>query len=79
MGMLYALLEEEATERMARCQDRHRRNHENTKDENAKEVLQGANARKTRISIMASRIFGPRKQRTRKHVIADQSVNHIER
>src|ERR1700688_1495086 len=28
---------------------------------------------------MASKIFGPRKQRTRQHVIADQSVNHVER
>jgi hypothetical protein len=28
---------------------------------------------------MASKIFGPRKQRTRAHVIADQSVNHVER
>src|SRR6185437_13784166 len=28
---------------------------------------------------MTSKIFGPRKQRTRQHVIADQSVNHVER
>lgn len=28
---------------------------------------------------MARKIFGPRKQRTRAHVIADQSVNHVER
>ena len=28
---------------------------------------------------MARTIFGPRKQRTRQHVIADQSVNHVER
>src|SRR2546421_11849231 len=28
---------------------------------------------------MAKQIFGPRKQRTREHVIADQSVNHVER
>src|SRR5215468_1494947 len=28
---------------------------------------------------MATKIFGPRKQRTRQHVIADQSVNHVER
>jgi len=28
---------------------------------------------------MAKKIFGPRKQRTRQHVIADQSVNHVER
>jgi hypothetical protein len=28
---------------------------------------------------MASKIFGPRKQRTRKHVLADQSLNHVER
>src|SRR5215471_15241534 len=28
---------------------------------------------------MAGKIFGPRKQRTRQHVIADQSVNHVER
>jgi hypothetical protein len=28
---------------------------------------------------MAAKIFGPRKQRTREHVIADQSVNHVER
>ena len=28
---------------------------------------------------MASKIFGPRKRRTRAHVIADQSVNHTER
>jgi hypothetical protein len=28
---------------------------------------------------MARKLFGPRKQRTRQHVIADQSVNHIER
>src|SRR5262245_24924936 len=28
---------------------------------------------------MARKIFGPRKQRTRQHVIADQSVNHVER
>jgi hypothetical protein len=28
---------------------------------------------------MASKIFGPRKRRTRQHVIADQSVNHAER
>jgi hypothetical protein len=28
---------------------------------------------------MARNIFGPRKQRTRQHVIADQSVNHLER
>jgi hypothetical protein len=28
---------------------------------------------------MARKIFGPRKQRTREHVIADQSVNHVER
>jgi hypothetical protein len=28
---------------------------------------------------MASPIFGPRKQRTRQHVIADQSLNHVER
>src|SRR5205807_879728 len=25
------------------------------------------------------KVFGPRKQRTRQHVIADQSVNHVER
>jgi hypothetical protein len=28
---------------------------------------------------MAKKIFGPRKQRTREHVIADQSVNYVER
>jgi hypothetical protein len=28
---------------------------------------------------MARKIFGPHKQRTREHVIADQSVNHVER
>ena len=28
---------------------------------------------------MLSKIFGPRKRRTREHVIADQSVNHLER
>ncbi len=28
---------------------------------------------------MASKIFGPRKRRTREHVIADQSLNHLER
>lgn len=28
---------------------------------------------------MARKIFGPRKQRTRQHLIADQSVNHVER
>jgi hypothetical protein len=28
---------------------------------------------------MARRTFEPRKQRTRQHVIADQSVNHVER
>jgi hypothetical protein len=28
---------------------------------------------------MLSKIFGPRKKRTREHVIADQSVNHLER
>src|SRR5262249_7840727 len=28
---------------------------------------------------MPRKIFGPRKQRTREHVIADQSVNHVER
>lgn len=28
---------------------------------------------------MARKIFGPRKRRTRQHVIADQSVNHVER
>src|SRR6267378_4239654 len=28
---------------------------------------------------MAIKIFRPRKQRTREHVIADQSVNHVER
>jgi len=28
---------------------------------------------------MASKLFGPRKQRTRAHVIADQSLNHVER
>jgi hypothetical protein len=28
---------------------------------------------------MASKVFGPRKRRTRQHVIADQSVNHAER
>ena len=28
---------------------------------------------------MARKIFGPRKQRTREHVIADQSVNHVKR
>ena len=28
---------------------------------------------------MARTIGGPRKQRTRQHVIADQSVNHVER
>jgi hypothetical protein len=28
---------------------------------------------------MAQKIFGPRKRRTRQHVIADQSVNHVER
>src|SRR5271166_5203708 len=28
---------------------------------------------------MANKIFGPRKQRTRQHVIADQSVNLVER
>src|ERR1700722_18996461 len=28
---------------------------------------------------MARKIFGPRKQRTRQHVIADRSVNHVER
>ncbi len=28
---------------------------------------------------MTSQIFAPRKRRTRQHVIADQSVNHLER
>ena len=28
---------------------------------------------------MASKLFAPRKRRTRQHVIADQSVNHVER
>ena len=28
---------------------------------------------------MARQILGPRKQRTRQHVIADQSVNYVER
>lgn len=28
---------------------------------------------------MTSKIFGPHKQRTRQHVIADQSVNYVER
>ena len=28
---------------------------------------------------MARQMFGPRKQRTRQHMIADQSVNHVER
>lgn len=28
---------------------------------------------------MATKTFGPRKQRTRQHVIADQSVNYVER
>ena len=28
---------------------------------------------------MVRKIIGPRKQRTRQHVIADQSVNHVER
>jgi hypothetical protein len=28
---------------------------------------------------MASQLVGPRKQRTRQHVIADLSVNHVER
>jgi hypothetical protein len=28
---------------------------------------------------MAQTIFGPRKRRTREHIIADQSVNHLER
>jgi hypothetical protein len=28
---------------------------------------------------MAKKIFGPRKQRTREHVIADLSVHHVER
>lgn len=28
---------------------------------------------------MARQILGPRKQRTRQHVIADQSLNHVER
>jgi hypothetical protein len=28
---------------------------------------------------MAAKIFGPRKRRTREHVIADQSVNYVER
>ncbi len=28
---------------------------------------------------MARKSFAPRKQRTREHVIADQSVNHVER
>jgi hypothetical protein len=28
---------------------------------------------------MESKIFGPRKRRTRQHVIADQSINHLER
>src|SRR3954466_15173807 len=28
---------------------------------------------------MTRKIFGPRKQRTRQHVIADQNVNHVER
>src|SRR4051794_36798958 len=28
---------------------------------------------------MARQMFAPRKQRTRQHVIADQSVNHVER
>ncbi len=28
---------------------------------------------------MARKIIGPRKRRTREHVIADQSVNHVER
>ena len=28
---------------------------------------------------MATKIFGPHKQRTRQHVIADQSINHVER
>src|ERR1022692_4267900 len=27
---------------------------------------------------MATKIFGPRKRRTRQHVIADQSVHHVE-
>jgi hypothetical protein len=30
-------------------------------------------------SFMARQMFAPRKQRTRQHVIADQSVNHVER
>jgi hypothetical protein len=28
---------------------------------------------------MAGKVFGPRKRRTRQHIIADQSVNHVER
>jgi len=28
---------------------------------------------------METQMFSPRKQRTRQHVIADQSVNHVER
>ena len=28
---------------------------------------------------MIRKIFGPRKQRTRQHVMADQSVNYVER
>jgi hypothetical protein len=28
---------------------------------------------------MARKIFGPRKRRTRQHIIADQSINHVER
>jgi hypothetical protein len=28
---------------------------------------------------MGKKIFGPRKRRTRQHIIADQSVNHVER
>jgi len=28
---------------------------------------------------MPGKLFGPRKQRTRQHLIADQSVNHVER
>jgi len=30
-------------------------------------------------SVMETQMFSPRKQRTRQHVIADQSVNHVER
>src|SRR5580692_6981989 len=40
----------------------------------------GRNERISKLGrYMASKIFGPRKRRTREHVIADQSVNYLER